>query len=743
MVFGDLTLPREKHDSCSSDKDMSKRVGSRHSTRASEQLPEVQAMPALPEPLTGAEKIEVATLKDVPTAEDLAAWLTSRGVDITGWGVGNTKTVDKFWKELKLDEAGLEVWRRPSGEALPVRTTHVLRAKVCSPESYKNGIFLFNTWQQYGDGRTRVRNGLLSEKLSMTELPLEDHLAEVCQRAVTEEEMQRVCEAHLKIGPNCPAPTYDRDYKCPLTVVDQHNVDLTIEVEVSKSYPGLLTMYYLYTVEIVCTGLPITDFNTLEFEAPDKNGDRKLKYVHAWVWLDWTTIRRYLLEGSKMKERKKKGSFNSAYDLLIWLKQFDMALNCWGQGTNKTVDDLFEDIERSEAHLELWGRSDGVPIVMRVQHVLELQVKSADPRLHGRVLMQAWRQNRDGNFLHSNRLPSRPLNENDRVDEMNFQSMAAEAVKSMFSFPVEYNVRLGSGRPAGLDTSSPANPTVVKAELLQQRVEIGESPSYAGMITCYHLYTAEVFCQALPLSDFGTIDMKTGAAEESPGGEQVIGARGWRWMTWQNFLDAVHQRAADLERLKGDVHRSFDTQANAVAESQQLLHEAQSAIQQLAGQAASGDGNGSLQGAQALLGRLGESLGRVEKERQSGLAAVRQDSAVKKLPPSMVSEMAQNSLVSESFLQRSETAQLRSARDACNGVSLLEAENRALLTSVRTALSGVSSEMDDRTIAFFQRLDPDISRESIAQACDVAKLRYPGRSGHEALIDWLFETPSP
>ena len=31
-------------------------------------------------------------------------------------------------------------------------------------------------------------------------------------------------------------------------------------------------MYHLYTVDIVCTGLPLTDLNTLEFEHPDKAG---------------------------------------------------------------------------------------------------------------------------------------------------------------------------------------------------------------------------------------------------------------------------------------------------------------------------------------------------------------------------------------------------------------------------------------------------------------------------------------
>ena len=40
--------------------------------------------------------------------------------------------------------------------------------------------------------------------------------SEVCRRAVTEEEMQRVVESTMKIGPGRPAPNYDPSYKCPL-----------------------------------------------------------------------------------------------------------------------------------------------------------------------------------------------------------------------------------------------------------------------------------------------------------------------------------------------------------------------------------------------------------------------------------------------------------------------------------------------------------------------------------------------
>merc|ERR1719159_265031 len=108
--------------------------------------------------------------------------------------------------------------------------------------------------------------------------------------------MQRTAEAALRINAHYPAPVYDPDYVCPLEVEAAFFNEHSIEVEVSKSYPGLLTMYHLYTVDIVCKGLPSTNFNTLEFHHPDEHGRRKLKYVHAWVWLHWAQIQRYLYD---------------------------------------------------------------------------------------------------------------------------------------------------------------------------------------------------------------------------------------------------------------------------------------------------------------------------------------------------------------------------------------------------------------------------------------------------------------
>mmetsp|Transcript_10859 Transcript_10859/g.15336 ORF Transcript_10859/g.15336 Transcript_10859/m.15336 type:complete len:177 (+) Transcript_10859:139-669(+) len=138
-----------------------------------EGTPRKRVAPALlPPPLSSASLASVASLEtDVPTNEALVQYLQERGLETEGWGKGQTKTTKKFWEELKEKESGLETWILEDGQTQLVRVTHVLRARVCSSESLARGVYLFNTWQQFGDGRKRTRNGLLSEKLTLSSSP--------------------------------------------------------------------------------------------------------------------------------------------------------------------------------------------------------------------------------------------------------------------------------------------------------------------------------------------------------------------------------------------------------------------------------------------------------------------------------------------------------------------------------------------------------------------------------------------
>jgi hypothetical protein len=591
---------------------------------------------SLPEPFSGASVQKVFSLADVPTAQALTDVLEAWAVSTKEWGVGNTKEVSKYWKEIKENEAGLEVWKTRTGKSVPVRVTHVLRAKVSSPDAYSRGIFLFNTWQQYGDGRKRVRNGLLSEKLTLNEMPLIAHLHEVCERAVTEEEMQRVVDSSLRIGPQSPAPTFDPHYRCPLQVVSEEFVDHTVEIEVSKSYPGLMTVYHLYTVDIICDGLPPVDFNTLEFEHPDKDGNRKLKYIHAWVWLEWSMIQRYLFDGSEMKERKSKGSFKTPEELESWLSQFDVDLESWGmprvsfggkRSMWKSVEKLWRELESSQTQLERWGRNDGVPLLMRVVHVLQLKVTSTEASKNQKFLFQVWNQAANGQIRDVNRTMAKKLSASDvPFDAAKFDDAVRQVVKENLSYLADVHARLDTKDLPTESSSESSGVNVLKVDFSDHRFDLEDSPSFKDISTMYHLYTVNVVCEGLPNSDFASI------AFDASGTPSAIG---WKWVTWQETLDILHQRAQLLERREAMLSERVREASEACRECLEEL--APSGPNRENDLAKAGRLANQLQDLLALLSSTAESSQEV-----TTISA--------RLPPSMVANLADRKGVSDDFL---------------------------------------------------------------------------------------------
>lgn len=612
-------------------------------------------MALLPEPLYSATKLETATRDDIPSVEALNQWLLTHGVDTTKWGVADgTKPVASYYKEIKGDEAGLELWRRADKSEQAVRVTHVLRAKVTSPDSYRRGVFLFNTWQQFGDGRKRTRNGLLSEKLTMSEMPFEQNIHDICQRAVTEEEMQRVVESAFKIGPGTCAPVFDSKYVCPIKVLSENFVDHTIELEESKSYPGLLTMYHLYTVDIVCSNLPSVDFNTLEFDHEDANGKRKLKYVHAWVWLEWSQIQRYLFEGSELKEWKTKGSFPNSEALNRWLSQFDLPLQEWGTGKNRSVTDLFNEVEKEQTNLELWGRHDGVPLLMRVVHVVQLKVCSSDSRLTGKFLLQKWAQTRDGQLKYVNRLMAQKLSAAQLpFDEHRFSEAAKAAVSGELSFLADayFSFDPDSAYEEGLQP--PSGVAVKKVEFLGHRFEVEESPSFKGMYTMYHLYTMEVVCENLPMADFTSISYRRVRSKGEP-----PNISGWHWTTWEETLDVLHARTATLERR--DILRLRGLESSA-----QALNSLSSAIQKLGDKVPNDDPD--VEKVKQLILQLQREMIKLRATSHNGNQVGDNEDFARMFPPSMISKMAAQTITSEQLLEQAEWAQVTNSQTLHQG----------------------------------------------------------------------------
>mmetsp|Transcript_34693 Transcript_34693/g.62995 ORF Transcript_34693/g.62995 Transcript_34693/m.62995 type:complete len:637 (+) Transcript_34693:27-1937(+) len=596
----------------------------------------------------GSKTVRIVKVEDIPSPDALEKLLQEQGVCTDEWGQGSAKEVKHLWKEIWQQESSLEFWQHEAVGRLQkqvVRIAHVLRGKVSSPEHYGRGIFVFNTWQQKENGNLRTRNGLLAEKLRTDELPLEGHLHEVCQRAI-EEEMQCLVGSHFKADSFDAAMDFDRS--C-IQVVEENLVDHTLETEVSHSFPGLTTVYHLYTVDIVCSGLPHLDFNTLEFDARDCSGHRKLKYVHAWVWLEWAEIRRYLFEGSKLAKRIVKGEFSSAGELRSWLTQFlDLAL--WGREKYRSVEDLYRELEDEETRLELWQRHDGVPLLMRVVHLLQMKVSSPLLVKEKRFLFQTWLQSKDGRARDTHRFLARKLSNKDGpLDESQFDRAVNTAILEELSYIVDPHFQLEKQQPPNLDSLKPSTVKVQNVEFCGHRIDVEESPSYRGMTTLYHVYTAEVICEGLPETNFASLETELVRPElGGPRVPQVACAKGWVWATWQECIDVIHSHHTEIGRTVNNWGSLMGLIQEKLASSQETTQQLGETLKRLAAKLPSEDADvsESLKLLDLLQNRLAEVL--LSEDRSSPLeqklSKQVSNRLIKRLPPSMVAKMAESTL---------------------------------------------------------------------------------------------------
>eukprot|EP00928_Gymnodinium_smaydae_P097041 TRINITY_DN869_c0_g1_i1.p1 TRINITY_DN869_c0_g1~~TRINITY_DN869_c0_g1_i1.p1 ORF type:complete len:747 (+),score=103.21 TRINITY_DN869_c0_g1_i1:57-2243(+) len=687
-------------------------------------------IPELPKGFEGCSKFKAFENSSFAESQDLEAVLKDWGVPTDDWGTGGTKKVCKFWDELVGNESGLEVWQKENGEQFLVRVTHVLRGKVSSPELYKRGMFLINTWQQFEDGRKRVRNGLLSEKLTIDEMPLEQNLHEVCERAVTEEEMQRVEDSICKIGPGSPAPTYDASYKCPLQVVSEKFIDHIIEIEKSKSYPGLLTVYHLYTVDIVCTGMPKTDFNTLEFTHADKNGERKLKYIHAWVWLPWTQIQRYLFEGSKLKESKAVNSFATDDELQSWLGRFFIPLDEWGTRSWKSVSVLHDELQSGSCHLECWGKEDGVPLVVRVAHVLQVKITSPELKHVGKFLFQTWHQSSGSSEqVIRNRPMSRIMSTADIYNnEKCFIDAAQAAVKKNIDYIADVHFRLDHLQSMGRNTFERADVKVLSASLVDHRTDLQESASFKDLTTMYHIYTVEVECEGLPNADFTTVNFLEDGTPTK--------ACGWRWASWHQILDMLHEQVRFLEKKDGIRKKTL---SNAEEVTKQTLGEILAAVERM-DQASQGQ-NPDVTTCAALARRLQASIDELmsaDKLHGDECTLVPKASM---LPPSMLAKLEEQKLVSDEVLDEcrlrspvyNRTPSMSSTAHIEEPPSVgPEAKVLKLFKEIDFTNSGTITLPD--LVSMFKVIDASISEEDIKAVWDAASGKHAGSISYDEFV---------
>merc|ERR1719265_2388927 len=138
----------------------------------------------------------------------MLSWFEQFSIDTRCWGTGTAKSAKSLWQEIENEESNLELFSKQDGCQNIVRVLHVLRGKVCSKASLQKQNFLFNTWQQFKDRRTRPRDVLMSKKVMTSEVPLtDDSLTKVGNRAVTEV-MGSLGAANFKLSDTSQPPTF-------------------------------------------------------------------------------------------------------------------------------------------------------------------------------------------------------------------------------------------------------------------------------------------------------------------------------------------------------------------------------------------------------------------------------------------------------------------------------------------------------------------------------------------------------
>lgn len=175
------------------------------------------------------------------TIAQLKAWLDSKGIDISRWGVGGAKSVENLWAEIVEGET--EIQDNP-----PLRLVRLVNVIIRQGDR-----MLVEATQEFGENQQRQRGGPPAEKSKPGESPIETAL--------------RCLQEELQVDAT----------RVAIMAVSS---ELQVRTKDSPSYPGLRTCYLQYDVEANVEGLPSESFWTTE--AFHEDGDPV--HLHQWLW---------------------------------------------------------------------------------------------------------------------------------------------------------------------------------------------------------------------------------------------------------------------------------------------------------------------------------------------------------------------------------------------------------------------------------------------------------------------------
>ena len=175
------------------------------------------------------------------TIAELTAWLDRAGIDLMAWGQDGAKTAVYLLREL--EEGDCELHDNP-----PRRVVRVVELLIS-----REGMQLMEVAQELADGRFRHRNLPPSEKMKTGEA--------VDAAAI------RCAEEELLVD------------KTAVSILTATHPQKERQL-VSPSYPGLLTLYTIFSVKTAVDGLPADDFWRDNSAATAGDPIRR----HQWGW---------------------------------------------------------------------------------------------------------------------------------------------------------------------------------------------------------------------------------------------------------------------------------------------------------------------------------------------------------------------------------------------------------------------------------------------------------------------------
>ncbi len=185
----------------------------------------------------------VSSVLPIQNLAMLRASLLSHGVELTGWGSGDAKSIESLWEELATGEIHLQA--NPFCRVLAGVVQVIIR--------HPDGRILIEEEQVFYDGRRRQRNIPPAEKMLRGE-----DVAAAARRCLVEE---------LQLNP-----------RTVQILTFSHR--MRQELRNSWSYPGLTSLYTIHQVQVRVPDIPLRDFRTAEL---DRRNDSVVR-EHLWVW---------------------------------------------------------------------------------------------------------------------------------------------------------------------------------------------------------------------------------------------------------------------------------------------------------------------------------------------------------------------------------------------------------------------------------------------------------------------------